>query len=128
MTIEELQELSKPSIDGAEGFESIGHKKGIQNGDLLDDIEVDMNSQWQPSNDGTMIKDPATCLLSHPSKSFSSKDNPKDKPTDKDKSSLGIGPSPRRSLQTRKKTKARRRGTTNVPLLLRATSLYMLKM
>lgn len=41
-----LQELPEPSIDGADESESIRHKKRMQQGAHLDDLEEDQSSDF----------------------------------------------------------------------------------
>lgn len=63
MTFEELQELSKPFIDGSEEFESYGHEKGMQSDEFLEDVEEHVNSDWQPSNNGKKSRQASSCSL-----------------------------------------------------------------
>lgn len=65
MIVEELQELSEPLVNGAEYFESVGHEKGMQLGELPNDIAEDVNSRWQSSSECMMVKDPVKCPCSH---------------------------------------------------------------
>lgn len=57
MTVEELQVLSEPSVEGADDFDSPGYEKGMRLGVLPDDIDEDTDSGWQPSSKGLMVKD-----------------------------------------------------------------------
>lgn len=83
----ELQELSEPSIDSVDEFDSIGHDKGIQVSPLPNDLEEDTNSGFCLLSFGDMVKQstkhPRSC--SHSSKSPSSKDKSKDKSKDTSK-------------------------------------------
>lgn len=46
MTIKELQELSKASVERADEFDSTGHEKGMRLTELPDDIDEDANSSY----------------------------------------------------------------------------------
>lgn len=83
MTEAEVQELSEPSVDGADEFEGIGHEKGIHYGALPVDLEEDQANDFRPTISGDMVKKPAKHFCPSKSPSLSKS---KDKGKEKDKS------------------------------------------
>lgn len=52
-----LSDPSEDTVDSAEKFEVASQEKGMRKDDMPDDIEEDVNSGFQPSSEGIMVKE-----------------------------------------------------------------------
>lgn len=107
MTTKQPQELSEPSIDRVDKFESIGHEKGMQSSELPGGLDEDVNSEWLPSSKGMMVKEQLKCPHSRSSSKDHSKDGSKDK--DQSKSKYKSSKSKERSADLEKDQSKKRR-------------------
>lgn len=88
MTIEELQDLSKASIEGADEFDSTGYEKGMRLAELPDDIDDDVKSGYLLSSEGLIVKEATKWAGSHTSSKDHSKGQSQPK---KPKQKIGSG-------------------------------------